>query len=310
MAQIKQVIICSAGHSGSTMLDMVIGSHPMCESLGELLVLPMEFAQDHSCTCGQKIRACPLWSKVALSLKLDVENDPYALNLGYIRAAIGGDPRVMRLAYILRVKILLGLTYAKLRYGMPLPTLLTQHFNDGIANTMHIFELVRQLTGKSIMVDSSKHHSRAISLYLADPEHTRLIVLVRDGRGVFYSKLKRGFNQHQSLTAWKRYYSNLLPLLKRHVSERHVMQVKYEDFVMHTELECSRLCDFLGITFDPKMINFTNVVHHNVNGNRMRYNQNSELSIDENWKHELSVTDIEYFEQHAGLMNRRFGYKD
>ena len=40
----KYVFICSAGHSGSTLLDMLIGSHPECESLGEVVLLPMEFA--------------------------------------------------------------------------------------------------------------------------------------------------------------------------------------------------------------------------------------------------------------------------
>lgn len=310
MEKVKQVIICSAGHSGSTMLDMIIGAHPKCESLGELLMLPMEFALNHPCTCGNEIRVCPLWSRVAENLGLDVEGDPYALNLGYIRASIRADPRVMRRAYIWRVKFFMGLNYLRLRYGISFPKMLMHHFNDGIINTMRVFKIVRQLTGKSIVVDSSKQHSRAVSLYLSAPEETRLIMLVRDGRGVFYSQLKLHSGQRQGLIAWKSYYSHLLPLLERYVPEQHVMRLRYEDLVMYPELECRRICDFLGITFYPKMIDFTSVIHHNVNGNRMRRSKNSELYLDDKWKNELSVADIKYFEQHAGSMNRGFGYKD
>lgn len=309
MGKVRQVIICSTGHSGSTMLDMVIGSHPACESLGEMTLLPMEFAMNRSCTCGYEMYTCPLWSQAARRLGIDIKNNPYSLNLGYINA-INGDPQITRRAYSWNVKFWSRVNYFKLRYDLPLPLALTRHFTDGIKNSMRMFELVRQLTGKDIVVDSSKQHSRAVSLYLADPEHTRLIILVRDGRGVFYSIIKRGFNRRLALNAWKRYYNNLLPLINRYVPEQHVMQIRYEDFVMHTELQCNRICEFLGIIYHPQMINFTSVVHHNVNGNDMRFRQDSKMHLDEKWKSALSIADAEYFEHHAGSMNRWFGYAD
>src|SRR5690606_236057 len=36
------VFICSAGHSGSTLLDMLLGTHSRAESLGELVNLPLD----------------------------------------------------------------------------------------------------------------------------------------------------------------------------------------------------------------------------------------------------------------------------
>lgn len=309
MKKVKQIVICSAGHSGSTLLDMVIGSHPKCESLGELTLLPMEFAMNRFCTCRQEIRSCPLWSQVAIGLGIDVVNDPYALNLGYIRA-VNGDPKITRKTYSLSVKVLNYFSYLKLKYNFPLLDLLTPSFDAGIANSLSAFDLVRQLTGKEIVVDSSKRLVRAISLYRADPEHTQLILLVRDGRGVFYSSIKRGFGRRSALNAWKRYYEKLLPLLERYVPEQHVMLVKYEDFIMHTEFQCQKICDFLGIDFYPQMLNFANVVHHNVNGNDMRFNHDSKLQLDEKWKSSLSNDDRAYFNKYASSINRRFGYED
>ncbi|MDP1788086.1 sulfotransferase [Nitrosomonas sp.] len=309
MEQVKQVIICSAGHSGSTLLDMVIGAHSMCESLGELVLLPMEFAMNTSCTCGNEMRRCPLWSEVGCRLGIDVKNDPYALNLGFIRAKVG-DPRVTSCFYSWNARFWTRVNYLKLKHNLPLPKKLTQRYDDGITNTKLVFEIVRQLTGKSIVIDSSKQHNRAVSLYLSDPEHTRLIMLVRDGRGVFYSSLKRGYDRRISLNGWYNYYNHLRSLLARYVPERHVLEVKYEDFVMHTELECRRICDFLGIAFEPNMIDFISVTHHNVNGNDIRFMRNSEMHLDEKWKNQLSSADISFFERYAGSMNRLFGYKD
>ena len=53
----KYIFICSAGHSGSTLLDMLIGSHGQCESLGEVVLLPMEFALNRAVLVAAKFES-------------------------------------------------------------------------------------------------------------------------------------------------------------------------------------------------------------------------------------------------------------
>lgn len=304
----RDVFICSAGHSGSTLLDMMLGSHPRCESIGELVHLPMDMATNRTCTCGAPMRDCSLWPEVMRRMGVDPVVDPYALNLGYVIAKVGDKRRTSSLHRILtRPKN--ALKYAELRYGLDWLGALTPGFMEGIVNTLAVYDHIRDLTGKDVIVDSSKHYLRAIELYRKRPETTRIVVLVRDGRGVYYSCLKRGFGRRYSLSAWNQHYRRTLALLHKHVPEAHRITVQYEEIVQHTDATLGRICDFVGIDFVPDMLDFRATVHHNVNGNDMKFASASELRLDAAWRAQLQGDDLAYFERHAGDLNRRFGYQ-
>lgn len=298
------MFICSASFSGSTLLDMLIGSHHACESLGEIALLPLDFATNRPCCCGTHIRECALWSEVAHRLGVDVENHPYGLNLGYLKSRAGNPPW-------LRVRARLGYGLAYLRYMYKLRILhkYRSEFEEGIRNTFEVYDIVRAITGKQIVVDSSKHHTRGAALYAARPDSVRIIDLVRDGRGVFHSGLKKGFGRKRSLNAWRRHYAHALPLLRKCVDPNHLMRVRYEDLVGDPQRVLGAICRFLSIPYDPAMIDFRAVVHHNVNGNDMKYATTTGIVLNEAWKMNLSRSDLQYFERKAGSMNRQFGYQ-
>lgn len=303
----RDVFICSAGHSGSTLLDMMLGSHPRCESIGELVHLPMDMATNRNCTCGEPMQACSLWPEVMRRMGVDPVADPYALNLGYVIAKVGDKRRTSPLHRLLtRPKN--ALKYAELRYGAGWLGSLTPAFAEGITNTQAIYEHVRTLTGKEVVVDSSKHYLRAAALYRNRPDSTRVISLVRDGRGVYYSSLKRGFGRRYALNAWNNHYRRALAVLDRHVFPEHRMTVHYEDIVEDTRKTLERVCAFLGIDFSEAMLDFRSTVHHNVNGNDMKFSLATELRLDVAWKSQLKADDLAFFEMHAGELNRRLGY--
>jgi len=68
---------------------MIIGSHSMAESLGELIHLPMDMFLNKTCACGSAMRECDLWPDVMRKMGVDPLIDPYALNLGYAIAKVG-----------------------------------------------------------------------------------------------------------------------------------------------------------------------------------------------------------------------------
>ncbi len=303
----RDVFICSAGHSGSTLLDMMLGSHPRCESIGELVNLPMDMAINRTCTCGQSIRDCSLWPVVMRRMGIDPMADPYALNLGYVMAKVGDKRRTSRLhRLITRPKN--ALKYLELGYGLDWLDVLMPGFARGIANTQAVYEHIRAVTGKEVIVDSSKHYLRAAALYRNRPDSTRVISLVRDGRGVYYSSLKRGFGRRYALNAWNNHYRRALAVLDRHVPPEHRMAVHYEDLVADTRDTLGRVCAFLGIDFSEAMLDFRSTVHHNVNGNDMKFSSTTELRLDVAWKSQLKAEDLAYFERHAGELNRKLGY--
>lgn len=110
----RDVFICSAGHSGSTLLDMMLGSHPRCESIGELVHLPMDMATNRTCTCGTPMRDCSLWPEVMRRMGVDPVADPYALNLGYVIAKVG-DKRRTSSPHGMQTRLKNTLKYAELQ---------------------------------------------------------------------------------------------------------------------------------------------------------------------------------------------------
>jgi hypothetical protein len=62
------VHILGVGHSGTTLLDLLIGSHSAVTSVGEAITLSRNL--DARCTCGARpLRACPFWSAVDSALQ-------------------------------------------------------------------------------------------------------------------------------------------------------------------------------------------------------------------------------------------------
>jgi hypothetical protein len=307
LATPRNVFICSAGHSGSTLLDMMLGSHSAATSLGELNNLPMDMAMNRRCACGDAMQDCSLWSQVIQRMGADCKLDPYKLNLGYTLAKMG-DSRSTSLVHRILTRPKLALRYIQLRHRVHFFNSLTPGFTNGITNTLEVYRHVRVLTNKPIIIDSTKHYLRAVSLYLEQPETTRIVLLVRDGRGVFYSNLKRGFGRDYSLRAWHSHYKRGLTLIEKYVAPSHRIWIHYEDMVTQTQATLSRICEFLGISYEPAMLEFRTVKHHNVNGNDMKFSSSGDLRLDEAWKAQIEKDDLLYFERKAGKLNQRLGY--
>ena len=78
------VYILSQGHSGSTLLDMLIGSHSKAFSIGERIVKNLGLETNRPCTCGaETLSQCSFWSQVDNYL----ENFNHNLNQLQIEAA-------------------------------------------------------------------------------------------------------------------------------------------------------------------------------------------------------------------------------
>jgi len=309
---IRYTYICSAGHSGSTLLDLLLGSHSQVESLGEIIHLSKNISLNTACACGVPIRSCYLWKRVAEMLNrqlgIDVFEQPYALHMGFPDPQNVKDRIHTTLGYRMKRKWLRGLHYLDLKYDFHLPAPLLSSIHKGIENTFLVYEAVRKVSEKQMIVDSSKSYPEGIAIYKKNPGSTRIIQLSRDGRAVFYSYLKRNFPRSKSLRGWRNHYARALPLLTKHVQRNHLYHMKYEELAGNPRRELERLCDFLDLGFEEDMLKFADRIHHITNGNNMRFRKSSEIRADEAWKRQLSEADHALFSRKAGDLNRRLGY--
>jgi hypothetical protein len=310
---VQCLYICGAGHSGSTLLDMLLGSHSRIASLGEIINLPMDLTTNSTCTCGQKVRDCDLWSAVVRELEqmqgLDLGKNPYALNLGPIYAA-AGDPRVTGGLYRLRRRLGAALHYAELRAGLfgALRPFLPAIYK-GLENNLQLYDIVGRQLDVDFVVDSSKIYTKAVGLSKLAPGHVKIILLIRDGRAVYYSMRKRKYERKFSLDSWYTHFRRALPLIERHVPAGNVLTVKYEDLATAPERVLRHICDFAGIIFEPAMLDMKAKVHHNVNGNNMRFSKSSDIRLDSSWETKLDADERAFFEARAGWLNRKLGYQ-
>jgi len=309
----KCVYICSAGHSGSTLLDLVLGSHSRIESLGEISFLPQNLAINLKCSCGKPVRECEVWKAIVARLSersgTDLMQNPYALHMGnHLRAFVTIDRAFQTPLFLMRRRLILGLNYLRYRFGWDFLAPLVRSTDHGIANNFAVYDAARAVMQVDTVVDSSKSYLKAVGLYRHDPQAVRVILLTRDGRGMLYSNMKRDRERAKSVTEWVHQYERALSLFGRHIDPAHLLQVKYEDLAADPPRELERICGFLGLPFEPGMLDFSSVPHHSTDGNDIRFLRTFEIRLDTKWQQGLSPEDLRYFERRAGALNRKLGY--
>jgi len=268
MTPIKVAFILGDGYSGSTLLDLILGSHSRMTGLGEIDAESFDafIGQDQLCTCLFRARECHFWAKVLLRLRETTGGE--AVRLGGTNGDAGGVTR----------------------------------------RTVELFRAVRHVSGAEILVDSSKLFERAHALAESSLVEPKVVHLVRDGRGVAFSHLKRGESFEQAVFHWLKKNAEVQDWLKTEKAPDHIL-IKYEDLCARPAETARRVCEFLGAEWEPQMMRFGQRVHHNVRGNTMRFLiKDSAVKLDEAWKEKLRAEDISLFEELAGTAARQFGY--
>lgn len=316
VAKEPQVLyICSAARSGSTFTDMFLGGHSQVASLGELNFLNKVINLNHKCSCGADLRECEHWDKVFRSIKdltnIDLISNPYEYNLW---DAVSSD--TIDHAWQTKSKVL-AINFRKawisgrnklpywLRSWMPIPSILSSALN----NKMALYHEIARCWGKSVIVDSSKNDREAVELFQRWPDKVRILLLVRDGRGVYYSRRSSGYSRDESIKGWLNYYQRALPLLNKYISSDFILKMNYEDLATKPEEMGRVLCNFLNIPFEPQMLDFTQFSRHLVGGNNTRFASGKEIKLDTRWQTELRGEELDFFIRTGGDMNDQLGYQ-
>jgi hypothetical protein len=258
------------------------------------------------------VRDCALWSAVEDRLSREprfarIRERPYDLYLGLFEAGTVIDERRQTLLRKLYRRVVFSAAYLRWRSGL-LPEAVNAPLVEGARNKQELYRVIAAVAGKAMVVDSSKHYLEAATLYRTAPDRTKIVLLVRDGRAVFYSRLKRGTPRRKALNAWLNIYRRALPLLESEVAASDLLRVNYEDLAAAPARELHRICRFLGVAYDMQMLDFRSRVHHVLSGNDMRLAESAVIRVDAAWRERLARDDLDYFERRAGALNRSFGY--
>ncbi len=310
---IDTAFIVSAGRSGSTLLDRLVGAHPQALAVGEVRHLPKNIALDSICSCASAVSQCAFWRPVVdhlgERLGADLWSDPYRLDLGYIQAAVEIDRRRQTRLYTARRAVALRWIETGLRLGLDVrrsPWLAS--YRRALQANALLHEVLRERSGRRIVVDSTKGFRWSVGQYLFDPGRSRILLLSRDGRGVVASLMRSGRTREQAVRQWMQYYQRALPWIERHVDPAHVLHVRYEELATSTDETLRRVFGFLGLPPLP----LHEIAHaptaHILNGNPMRHGSALEIRPDERWRGELTAEDVAYVQRTCEPVARRLGY--
>jgi hypothetical protein len=265
------VYIMGRGHSGSTILDILLGNSARIESVGELasgIDKP-----DRLCSCGGSIADCPFWRAVRARASADGCFSWQEIAAAHVRQA--------------HVERLLATWRASADPARTPPELRTL-----AAMSERVERAIAEVAGKPVLLDSSKEPARGLFVLKFRPE-ARVIHLVRDPRSVvtsYYWRLKsnkgfhflrRNYSAPAALTplllllaaaSWS--VGNLIFELIARVAPDRVLRVRYEDLRNEPAREVRRIGSALGLPVEDVAQRLERgeafAVGHNIGGNQIR----------------------------------------
>jgi len=261
-------ILCP-GHSGSTVVGRLLGGHHDIATAGELKMVPLGFRERHTCSCGTLLPQCPMWIRVAEALRgrgFDLASEWFVAHLHERRSwcdrLIGmqvGPPgaealrRVLTHVWPSAAKRLRGITEA---------------------NEALVSELLGQ-SGRRLFLDTSKDAARLRILLESGRFSARVIHLVRDGRAVAYSLIRKNVDPVASAP-------------------------------QETLDEICRFLDLEPVDLAAAMAN--DDLH--ILGNRMRMSPLEGIKLDTAWQDRLTGEDLKTVTRITAPWNARFGYPE
>lgn len=203
----KVCLIGGAGHSGSTLLGLVLGSHSQCFYAGEAaktryLQDPQAALRKRSCKfCGLE---CPVWG------------------------------------------------------------------NFMVRSDQDLYEQIAQRVERSIVIDSTKNLAwiqEQIQQLETENVQIYFIFLKRDSRAVVNSRLRKYPDRSPDsiIQDWRQQIQQTQQFFEQLTFPK--ISLQYEEFAVKSAIVTQELCQFLGIKYEPSMLQYSQHYHHVLGGN-------------------------------------------
>jgi hypothetical protein len=273
------------GRSGTTLLERILAQTTGACALGEVVwVWQRGLVGDEMCGCGQRFSRCDFWQSIGREAfggwdRID------AMAVDELRRSIDHMRNVPALALLERTR----------RRG--------REYSDYVAA---IYDAAREITGASVVIDSSKHPALAFALRSNPRIDLKVVHVVRDSRGVAYSWTKTMVRPEASEASPIRLMYRYAPWRSAVLWDLHNLEfamlraipgasrtLRYEDLLARPLQTIEELAGFIGAEADPShtFLDARTVAlepAHQISGNPMRLRTGPiELREDNAWRSAL-----------------------
>jgi len=280
--KIPVVYILSTGRSGSTLLELLLGSSESTWTLGEAQILPWESRENrHPCGCGVPVAECKFWRNVLPDIPIGEGTYP----IEHFRETYNSGKafRWHILSSLLLSRRDKSLRAAIREYG----NLNARYFSEVRAEA-------EKSTGGEIqwLVDSSKDHYRLLWLDASNRFDLRVVFLTKSPEAYAYSRIKSSNVDRLRMTAhatvsWTSINALMYFICQRRFQSRF-RHVQYRDIAANPDDYRASFEGWLDVAFPnwhSKIIR--QYENHGIAGNHMRWG-NTPIRLDDAWKHQLT----------------------
>lgn len=295
----RLVYVLGTWRSGSTILGVLLGSHPDIYTMGELYDLPGRYRNPKRlCSCGAPAAQCEFWAEVRRRSVGRVDLD--ALDRGEARfERYGSIPRTILSA-----------------------SLGSEPFLAHVARSVEFLNVIGEVAGVPVLVDLSKDpvRGRVRKAGRRFGLETYYIHIVRDGRAVIYSRLSRpGGGQIRAVVrnAWgmtvRWVLVNLLSTVLCGRPRRRYLRILYEDLVSDPAGTLVAIGRFLDMDFSSVVRTVAEgapfKVDHLIGANPfLRIKPAVRVGGDFEWRAKLPSRSQKVFWLVAGALAWHYGY--
>lgn len=173
MISTKVIYIAGQSYSGSTFLCALLGIHPQMVPVSEAAMLTnnKNETKDRFCACGRLSRECPFWLEVR---KRWSDNTSQLTAQNYSKLQNKFET--------------LSHTWPQIFLNKLRPH---SEFEVYAKTTVQLYERISEVSGRPIIVDSSKNPARAVAISKMEGLEVFVIHLVRNGLNYLNSNLSR-----------------------------------------------------------------------------------------------------------------------
>ncbi len=289
--------VLSLPYQGATLLSILLNNHSKITALGD--TLPTRAHPDFFCSCGVRIRECEFWT--AMTTGLGADDFPREQKM------IPQIPRIVRNNAV-NFKLNRHLIEFARKWGSGVWNLAPRASRDFSRMCDDFYRLACRLQGTEGCIDGTKDFNRFLAFKtIAEPPLIKVIHLLRDPRGAYYSyrKNKRADPLSRSIYDWCQYNLTVREYCEEFRAVDYLV-IRYEELCRSPAETMAEVFRFLG--FDNEdVVDRLRVPHHLI-GNWMLMSFDGNIKLAEEWRTAVSAEEQRTIVAQTGELAANFGY--
>lgn len=294
------VYVAGLGRSGSSLLDYLLGHSQDIASTGELHRLSLA-PRRRLCSCGASLSQCFWWERVRAAVSSLGSNVSCWESLPVTAQPSGWREN--------QLKLLAGV-HAAFRQNLgTADNVFTMKRMAAIQNSVTVCRAIQMVRPSTrFVVDSTKSPLRCLDYFSYSDCPVRVVEIVRDGRAVVASHVRRtGASWWKSTLKWRAGHTKLKLIYSSIPPDRH-LRVHYEDICATPLYEVNRIRRFLCLRELDQIPSLDPATVHMIPGNPVLLRGINNIQLDSRWKNEMSANALRVFRLAGGRLNQKLGY--